>query len=295
MYDRFVFANAAESHALTEPPASLVEPERALQLVSAETGYAEWKIVFPGSVMLAPAAAALFGLPEGDEPMPLQDLVKLYHAEDRGKLLAMIAQALDGRRGFHCRLRLDRHDGNIRMVETLADLRIRDGKVLGLFGLSRDVTAEVDREIAAAARMKLLQEMVEDMPCPVVMLDDKLRVMDCSIMWLKAHRFVERREVVGKSLVQLFGTMAPDIVAEFDRGLKGQVVKTRRSFVSPSTSLAVQFNTVITPWFLSERKVGGVMVTIGWSEIAVTRAQAREPDVEEGFEGSLLELLKTVT
>jgi len=294
MYDRFVFANAAESHALTEPQ-GVVEPERALQLVSARTGYADWQIVFPGSVMLSQAAAALFGLPDGNESLPLQDMVKLYHVEDRGKLLAMIAQALDGRRGFHCRLRLDTRDGNLRMIETIADLRVRDGKVLGLFGLSRDVTQEIDREIAAAARLKLMQEMVEDMPCPVVMLDDKLRVLDCSIMWLKAHRYVERREVVGKSLVQLFGTMAPDIVGEFDRALKGQVVKTKRSYVSPSTNQGVLFNTVITPWFLSERKVGGVMVTTGWSEIAVSKVQPKEPEVDEGFEGSLLELLKTVS
>lgn len=295
MYDRFVFANAAESHALTEPTGAVVEPDRALQLVSARTGYADWKIVFPGSVMLSPMAAELFGLPESDGSMPLQDMVKLYHAEDRGKLLAMIAQALDGRRGFHCRLRIA-GDDNIRMIETIADLRIRDGKVIGLFGLSRDVTQDIDREIAAAAKLKLMQEMVEDMPCPVVMLDDKLRVMDCSIMWLKAHRFVERREVVGKSLVQLFGTMAPDIVSEFDRALKGQPVKTKRSFVSPTTNQGVLFNTVITPWFLTERKVGGVMVTIGWSEIAVSKGAApKEPEVDEGFEGSLLELLKTVT
>ncbi len=295
MYDRFVFANAAESQALTEPE-GVVEPERALQLVSARTGYADWKIVFPGSVMLSQAAAGLFGLPESDGSMPLQNLVKLYHTEDRGKLLAMIAQALDGRRGFHCRLRLDTHDGNLRMIETIADLRIRDGKVLGLFGLSRDVTQDIDREIAAAAKLKLMQDMVEDMPCPVVMLDDKLRVMDCSIMWLKAHRFVERREVVGKSLVQLFGTMAPDIVSEFDRALKGQPVKTKRSFVSPTTNQGILFNTIITPWFLTERKVGGVMVTTGWAEIAVSKAAApKEPEVDEGFEGSLLELLKTVT
>jgi hypothetical protein len=295
MYDRFVFANAAESHALTEPSGAVVEPDRALQLLSARTGYADWKIVFPGSVMLSPMAAELFGLPETDGSMPLQDMVKLYHAEDRGKLLAMIAQALDGRRGFHYRLRLVTDD-NIRMVETIADLRIRDGKVLGLFGLSRDVTQEVDREIAASARMKLVQEMVEDMPCPVVMLDDKLRVLDCSIMWLKAHRFVERREVVGKSIAQLFGTMTPDLISEFDRALKGQLVKTKRSFVSPTTNQAVQFNTVLTPWFLTERKVGGVMVTTGWAEIAVSKGAApKEPEVDEGFEGSLLELLKTVT
>ncbi len=293
MYERYVFTQALESLALVEPADSVIEPERALQLLELGSGYHGWKIVFPGSVIVSQGAAQLFGLTAGAEPLPLQDLVKTHHVEDRGKLLAMIAQALDGRRGFHCRLRVEQ-GGHVRMVETLADLRIRQGKVVGLFGLSRDVTADIERELALSARLRFVQEMVEGMPCPVVMLDDKFKVMDCSITWLKAHRFVERREVVGKTLTQLFGQLPNDVINELERGLKGQVVKTKRTFVVPSTSQPTQFQTVITPWFISDRKVGGVVVTIGWSEIAVTRAPTRETAVEP-FDGSLLELLKTVT
>lgn len=293
MFDRQVLATSSESLALTEPAPAITDAERALQLLERHEGYAQWKIVFPGSVMLAPQLAETYGL-HAHGPVPLQDVVKLYHPEDRGKLLMLIAQSLQDRRGFHCRLRIERRDGEIRMIETIADLRVRDGRVTELFGLSRDATAEMERELRTEGRLQLVQDLVGTLPAPIVVLDDKLRVMDCSVHWLKAHRFVERREVVGRSLRQLFPDMPADQVAEYDAALKGQTIKTRRTFTSPGTGQAVQFATVIAPWYVAERKVGGITMTIGWSEIATTKGPAVDTAVVEDFDGSLLDMLKQV-
>ena len=95
MYSTHVFANGTDSLSQTEPNPALVEDERLVQLLLQQTGYAPWKIVFPGSVMLSAEASALFGLPRSDDPLPLEALVQLYHPDDRGKLLSMIAQSLE--------------------------------------------------------------------------------------------------------------------------------------------------------------------------------------------------------
>ena len=296
MYEKNVSATPLDSLALLEPAPSLTDAERALQLYEQQTGYAQWKVVFPGSVWMSDRLCETFGIEPSDAPTPLQDMVKLYVQEDRGKLLAMIAQALEGRRGFHTRLRIERRsDGQIRVIETIADLRIRDGRVVGLFGASRDVTAEIERDLATQGRLKLVQDMVSDMPAPVVIVDERLRVLDCSIFWLKAHRFIERREVVGKTLGQLFPDMVADVANEHELALKGQTIKTRRSFISPTTNAQVQCHAVVSPWYLSEKKVGGIMVAIGWSEIAVAKALPPPKEQVEDFDGSLLDMLKAVS
>ncbi len=293
MFDKQVIATSSESLALVEPAPAVVDAERALQLLSQHEGYGQWKIIFPGTVMLSPQLAEIFGLP-ADVAVPLQDMVKLYHAEDRGKLLTLIAQSLQDRRGFRCRLRIERRDGQTRVIETIADLRVRDGRVTELFGLSRDVTAEMEQELRNEGRLQLVQDLVGALPIPIVVLDDKLRVMDCSVHWLKAHRFVERREVVGKTLQQLFPEIPAEQAAEYDAALKGQTIKTRRTFTSPTSGAAVQFATVIAPWFVADRKVGGLTMAIGWSEIATVKGAANETEVMEGFEGGLLDMLKQV-
>ncbi|MDC9823388.1 PAS domain-containing protein [Devosia sp. ZB163] len=293
MFDKQLIAAPSESLALVEPAPAITDAERVLQLIELHEGYGQWKVIFPGTVVLSERMAEIYGLAP-ETPVPLQDMVKLYVAEDRGKLLGLIAQSLQDRRGFRCRLRVERRDGQLRMIETIADLRVRDGRVTELFGASRDVTAEMERELQVQGRMKVAQDLVSDLPAPIVVLDDKLRVMDCSIHWLKAHRFVERREVVGKAITQLLPDTPADQLAEYEAALKGQTVKTRRTFASPTSGAAVQFATVISPWFVAERKVGGVTMTIGWSEIATVKSTAPAPQPVDDFDGSLLDMLKTV-
>lgn len=294
MFDKQLIATPSESLAEVEPIPALTDPDRALQLYERHEGYGQWKVIFPGTVVLSERVAEVYGLtPDG--PVPLQDLVKLYVAEDRGKLLTLIAQALQDRRGFRCRLRIERRDGAVRMIESIADLRVRDGRVIELFGASRDVTQEMERELQVQGRLKLVQDLVGDMPAPIAVLDDKLRVLDCSLYWLKAHRFVERREVIGKTIAQLFPDTPAEQIAEYEAALKGQTVKTRRSFASPTSGAATQFATVLTPWYVAERKVGGITVVVGWSEIATTKRAAPAAAPVEDFDGSLLDMLKNVS
>jgi len=294
MFDKQLIATPSESLAEVEPTAALTDPDRALQLYELHEGYGQWKVIFPGTVVLSKRVADIYGL-GSDSPVPLQGLVKLYLAEDRGKLLTLIAQALQDRRGFRCRLRIERRDGAVRMIEMIADLRLRDGRVTELFGASRDVTAEMERELQVQGRLKLVQDLVGDMPAPIAVLDDKLRVLDCSVYWLKAHRFVERREVIGKTMAQLFPDISAEQVAEYEAALKGQTVKTRRAFASPTSGAATQFATVLTPWYVADRKVGGITVVIGWAEIATTKRAAPVAAPVEDFDGSLLDMLKTVS
>lgn len=298
MFEKQLIATSLDSLAEATPGPGIVDAGLALRLLGQRTGYGEWKVIFPGSVVLSARACEMFGWMPTEEPLPLQEMVKLYHMEDRGKFLTLIAQALEGRRGFHCRLRIERRDGQLRMIETIADLRMRDGRVVELFGFSRDVTREMERELQVQGRLKLVQDLVGDMPAPIVVLDDKLRVMDCSIFWLKAHRFIEKREVLGKPLMVLKPNMPAEWKEEYERALRGQTVRTKRTFTSSTTNQPVQFNTLIAPWYAADRKVGGITIVIGWSEIALAKANAiaaaTPPGGEDPFDGSLLDLLKSV-
>jgi len=299
MFDKQIIATSHDSLAEIDLAAPVADPDRALQLIEQRSGYGQWKIIFPGSVILSDKVCEAFGWMPTPDPLPLQDMVKLYHMEDRGKFLTLIAQALEGRRGFHCRLRIERRDGQIRVIETIADLRLVNGRVAELFGFSRDVTREMERELQVQGRLKLVQELVGDMPAPIVVLDEKLRVMDCSIFWLKAHRFIEKREVVGKSLLMLTPNLPPEYKDEYERALKGQTIRTRRSFSSPTTNQPVNFNTLITPWYVADKKVGGITIMVGWSEIALAKPNAVTGNLPPGgadpFDGSLLDMLKNVS
>ncbi|WP_417310531.1 PAS domain-containing protein [Devosia sp.] len=296
MFAKQLIASTAESVALAEHDAPIVDAPLALQLLHRQAGFAQWKIVFPGSAVLSPGVCAILGLPTRETPLPLPEMVECYHEEDRGKLLYLIAQALEGRRGFHCRLRVVQPDGTVRMAESYADLRIHDGRVTELFGLTRDVTATLERESAGLARTRMAQDIIAQMPAPIAVLDDKLRIVDCNKFWLKCHRQIDRKDVVGRSYNQLFPDAPAEVRTEFMRGLRGEVVQTKRKLVSGSTQQPMTCSAVIAPWFVGGDKIGGVTIMIGWSEFGmVASAPAPAPqDNAPTFDGSLLDLAKQV-
>jgi PAS domain-containing protein len=294
MFAKQLVHTSRPSTALTEPEASLIEADAVSTLLVDHYGYGQWKVVFPGEVYLSEKVCEIFGIPFSPEPAPLEFLIDRYHADDRGKLLQLIAAALQGTQGFHSVLRIRTADDEERVIESIGDLRIKDGRVTELFGLIRDVTKEVRREAFSISRNRLLQDIVSAMPAPIAIYDEGLHLLECSNYWLKCHKLVDRGDAVGKRLYDLFPGMPPALREENDRALAGDVIRTRRNFINPSTGAKMDCQTVITRWMASDDKVGGLVMLIGWHEFGVAAAAKKAEEVAD-FDGSLLDLLKAVS
>lgn len=294
MFAKQLVHTTAPSSALIEPQEGLVGADVVGTLLAEHYGFGQWKVVFPGEVRLSEKVCEIFGVPYSPDPAPLEFLVERYHPDDRGKLLQLIAAALQGTQGFHSVLRIRTPDDEERMIETVGDLRIRDGRVTELFGLTRDVTRDIRKEALSIGRNRLLQDMVSAMPAPIAILDEHLHVLECSGYWLKCHKLVDRSDAVGKKLYDLFPNMPPALREENDRALAGEVIRTKRNFINPSTGAKMDCQTVLTRWMSGDDRVGGLVMLIGWHEFGVAAA-AKKVEEASSFGGSLLDLLKEVS
>jgi hypothetical protein len=294
MFAKQLIHTTRPSTALNEAQPELIDSEAMSGLLADHYGYGQWKVIFPGEVRLSQKVCEIFGVPFSDEPVPLEFMVERYHPEDRGKLLTLIASALQETRGFHYVLRIKTPDDEERVVECLGDLRIRDGRVTELFGLTREVSKDVRKEAFSISRNRLLQDIVSAMPAPIAILDEGLHVLECSAYWLKCHKLVDRGDAVGKKLYDLFPGTPPALREENDRALAGDVVRTKRNFINPATGAKMDCQTVITRWMASEEKVGGLVMLVGWHEFGVAAAAKKVEEVAS-FDGSLLDLLKEVS
>jgi hypothetical protein len=294
MFVKQLVHSTAPSTALKEFDTTLADNDAVSRLLQDHYGYGQWKVTFPGEVRISAKVSEIFEIPYDPTPAPLEFLIDLYHPDDRGKLLSLVSRALQEMQSFHYILRIVTPTGEEKVVESLADLRVRDGKVTELFGLTRDITAEVRRDAFSISRNRLLQDIVSAMPAPIAILDDHLNVLECSAFWLKCHKLVDRRDAVGKKLYELFPGMPPALREENERALGGEVVRTKRNFVNPTTGNKMECHTVITRWMSSEEKVGGLVMLVGWSEFGVAMA-AKKVEAVADFDGSLLDLLKEVS
>ena len=293
IFDKQLIYTTGPSSALAEPQPDLVDSVAASALMANHFGFGQWTVVFPGDVQLSAGASEVFGVTPTDETLPLEFLVQRFHPDDRGKLLKLFASTLQETRAFHAVLRVIGADDEIRVVESIGDLRIQDGRVTEMFGLSRDVTREMRREAISIGRNRLLQDLISSMPAPVVILDEHLTIVDCSAFWLRCHKLVDRSDAVGKKFYELFPSMPPALREENERALAGEVIRTRRNFVNPTTGGKMECHAVITRWMAAEDKVGGIVILVGWHELGVAAAAQKVVEAS-GIDGSLLELLKEV-
>lgn len=94
------------------------------------------------------------------------DAVGFYHPEDRAPLMAAIQRGLTEGVGYRMTLRIRRADGAERRVEAQAGCdRSPDGRVTGMFGVFRDVTAAEEKNLLLAEserRHRLLADNATD-------------------------------------------------------------------------------------------------------------------------------------
>lgn len=254
------------------------------------SGFHTWKLLLPNQAVLSTPLLELLQLPPEATQIPLQSLIDCWHADDRGRFAATFDTAVQRRTGFSGLFRLARPEGASRVLEVATGISIGPKGSLLLSGVMRDATESVTQQAVSISRNRLLRDIIGYMPSPVVVLDHGMRVLNCSTVWLRCHRMLDRSDAVGQNYYALFPETLAQWRAEHDRAMRGEPVHTTRSFVSPRTGAKLDCQCMIRPWYVAEGRVGGIVMLIGWSEFGVAKA-AQRSHVVDGFGGSLLDML----
>lgn len=182
---------------------SVNDPDAVRRLLEKHTGFAQFRVVLPGTVIWAPETAKLRGDIFGQSETTLEETVLAYLPEDRGRIVDAFQAAIREKRGFRFVGRIKSKASGVRVVETIGDVKVENDKVTELYGLARDISQTVEREAMAISRAKLIRHMVEDIPVPVVVLDRALRVVGCSADWTRAYGLQDRAAALDKPLGKL--------------------------------------------------------------------------------------------
>ena len=191
----------------------------------------------------------------------MQAAVKSYLRADRVRLIETITQAIEEKRGFRFLGR--RHFADTtKIIETICDVKVENGVVTELIGLTRDVSATVEREALGISRARLIRRMVEDMPVPVVVLDRALRVVACSAAWAKSHGLATRKEAIGKTINKLI-EVSREMTSAIIEAMGGETAKIVLPFYDAESGRQVQRNCVVVPWQCGSDAAGGVLMLVG--------------------------------
>ncbi len=240
---------------------SLNDGEIVRRLLERHTGFAQFRVVLPMRITWSEEGARMRGIEAGTSHTSLETAVRSYLPADRRRLVDTITQAIEHKRGFRFLGR--RRVGNeTRVLETIADLKIDNGAVTEIVGLTRDVSTKLEREALGISRARLIRRMVEDMPVPAVVLDRALRVVACSAAWAKSHGLTDRDEALGKPVNKLI-QVSREMTSAIIEAMGGQTAKFTMPFYAAEDGRQVVRACVVVPWQCGSDAAGGVLMLVG--------------------------------
>lgn len=151
-------------------------------------------------------------------------------------------------------------DGERAFLTTKGPLRDGEGRVTGLFGISRDITARKFVEDQLRRSQKQLQTFIEHAPISIAMFDREMNTLAYSRRWL---------EDFGRGLDSLTGRnhyqVHPDLPEEWRaihrRGLAGETLKNEADHWIQSDGVERWLRWAVLPWRDTGGAIGGILIS----------------------------------
>lgn len=150
-------------------------------------------------------------------------------------------------------------DGRVKILETLkTPYWAADGKLIGLLGLSRDITErkQVERELAHSN--ELMKYIIEHTHSSISVFDTEMNYVYVSNRYYKDLKVVDN--VIGKNHYDVFPYLPEHILDAHRRALKGEVLSAEAEQLFHPDGTSDWTNWQCRPWYKSDETIGGIIV-----------------------------------
>jgi PAS domain S-box-containing protein len=127
------------------------------------------------------------------------------------------------------------------------------------WGIGIDITKRKQAELTIEREREQLRQVIKNAPVAIAMFDTQMRYLGHSNKWL-TDLGLESQSLVGRCHYEV----VPDIKAEwkvaYHQGLQGQFVSSSEDKWERADGSVFYSRWAIQPWYISENKVGGIIV-----------------------------------
>ncbi len=174
------------------------------------------------------------GVDQEDQIIPINDLVSLVHPEDLADFSAATREALRGKAPlFQAQHRMRHADGRWVWLETCGNVTQRDadGRATRMTGTHTNITERKQLARALSNTLRVMHDLLETLPLPVILRDTDQRVTLVNAAWEKMLG-IARQDIIGMRIESYPNWVISDNQQESDL----EVLSTKR---------AVRYETIV--------------------------------------------------
>lgn len=242
----------------------MADPSLLMGLVMRAEPFGTWRLdLSTGQVAWSDTVYKIHGMKPESGPVNVGKAVSLYHPEDAQTVELLVNDCIAHRRGFSFVMRLNRTDGKMRYVESIASVEVDSSDTLvAIFGIFRDVTDRVNERNISETRGQMVNSIIANSPSPLVIVDREMRYVQISPAWAEFHNLESPAAFIGKSHYEVLPDVPKEWREEHKRAMKGEIIYRQTALEASKGASSRMFGSVVFPWRTSSNKVGGLIIMV---------------------------------
>lgn len=238
---------------------------RLMQLVMRSEEFGSWRLdLSTGDVLWSNTVYRIHGMKPETGPVNVGKAISKYHPDDAKTVEFLINDAISHKKGFNFVLRLNRSDGKMRYVESIASVELGpSGSVAAVYGIFRDISERINERNISETRGQMVNSIIANSPSPLVIVDRDMHYVQISPAWAEFHKLDNPASFIGKSHYEVLPDVPKEWRDEHKRALQGEIIHRSTALQTSGHSKSSRmFGSVVFPWRTSSNKIGGLIIMV---------------------------------
>jgi len=190
-----------------------------------------------------------------------ENALGFYSTESRKKVESLFETAVQKGIPYDEELQLIRNDGVMIWVRVKGIPECEDGVCTRVYGIIQDIDKFKNIYLELATKEAMLQSFVTYVPTAVAMFDKDLNYLSVSSSWKNEFQMHDT-ELIGKNMFTVSPNVPEDRKKIYRDALAGKAyVNKDMTLEVPHKEGLQHYNIVVSPWYLSDKVMGGVIVS----------------------------------
>lgn len=190
-----------------------------------------------------------------------ENALGFYSEASRKKVETLFERAVQKGIPYDEELQLIRNDGVMIWVRVKGIPEFEDGICTRVFGIIQDINTFKNIYLELATKEAMLQSFVTYVPTAVAMFDKDLNYLSVSSSW-KDEFHMHDTDLIGKNMFTVSPNVPDDRKKIYRDALGGKAyINKDMTLEVPHKEGLQHYNIVVSPWYLSDEVMGGVIVS----------------------------------